>query len=115
MKNRKKTCQLIQPQAAQVIGGISNPLLSIIAFLPKITEFKTGAVWAVGNQAYPGYCIHNSFLPELLIPILFIFILVENYGSLKSEVCDTTDGSEADRIIIINKPQTQQFCSNKIR
>jgi len=107
--------QLIQPQAAQVIGGISNPLLSIIAFLPKITEFKTGAAWAVGNQAYPGYCIHNSFFPEFLIPILFIFILVENYGSLKSEVCDTTDGSEADRIIIINKPQTQQFCSNKIR
>ncbi|XP_020607976.1 phospholipid-transporting ATPase IB-like isoform X2 [Orbicella faveolata] len=38
----------------------------------------------------------------------------ENYGSLKSEVSDTTDGSEADRIIIINKPQTQQFCNNKI-
>ena len=36
----------------------------------------------------------------------------ENYGSLKS---DSTDGSEADRIIIINKPQTHQFCSNKIR
>jgi len=50
MKNRKKTCQLIQPQAAQVIGGISNPLLTIIAFLPKITEFKTGAAWAVGNH-----------------------------------------------------------------
>lgn len=38
----------------------------------------------------------------------------ENYGSLKSEVSDSTDGSEADRIIIINKPQTQQFCNNKI-
>ena len=36
----------------------------------------------------------------------------ENYGSLKS---DSADGSEADRIIIINKPQTHQFCSNKIR
>ena len=36
----------------------------------------------------------------------------ENYGSLKS---DSTDGSEAERIIIINKPQTHQFCSNKIR
>lgn len=47
--------------------------------------------------------------------ILFMFFVVENYGSLKSEVSDTTDGSEADRIIIINKPQTQQFCNNKIR
>ena len=45
----------------------------------------------------------------------FFFFVVENYGSLKSEVSDSTDGSEADRIIIINKPQTQQFCNNKIR
>ena len=44
-----------------------------------------------------------------------MFFVVENYGSLKSEVSDSTDGSEADRIIIINKPQTQQFCNNKIR
>jgi len=44
-----------------------------------------------------------------------MFFVVENYGSLKSEVADSTDGSEADRIIIINKPQTQQFCNNKIR
>ncbi|KAJ7357638.1 Phospholipid-transporting ATPase IA [Desmophyllum pertusum] len=36
----------------------------------------------------------------------------DNYGSLKSDVLD---GAEADRIIIINKPQTQQFCNNKIR
>ena len=41
-----------------------------------------------------------------------MFSFAENYGSLKS---DSADGSEADRIIIINKPQTHQFCSNKIR
>lgn len=35
----------------------------------------------------------------------------DNYGSLKNDV---TDGSEAERVIIINKPQTQQFCNNKI-
>lgn len=36
----------------------------------------------------------------------------DNYGALKS---DSTDGScEADRVIIINKPQSQQFCNNKI-
>lgn len=45
--------------------------------------------------------------------IIVVVIFVDNYGSLKS---DSTDGSgEADRIIIINKPQTQQFCNNKIR
>ena len=52
----------------------------------------------------------------MLISIYFskyLFLFVDNYGSLKS---DSTDGSgEADRIIIINKPQTQQFCNNKIR
>ena len=74
VKKTEKTCQLIQPQAAQVIGGISNPLLSLIAFLPKITEFKTGAAWAVGNQAYPGYCIHNSFLPEFFDLYTFYFL-----------------------------------------
>ncbi|XP_074619710.1 phospholipid-transporting ATPase IA-like isoform X2 [Acropora palmata] len=36
----------------------------------------------------------------------------DNYGALKS---DSTDGScEAGRVIIINKPQSQQFCNNKI-
>ncbi|KXJ22396.1 phospholipid-transporting ATPase IA [Exaiptasia diaphana] len=35
----------------------------------------------------------------------------DNYGSLQD---DTTDGHDAERIIIINKPQIRQYCNNKI-
>lgn len=47
-----------------------------------------------------------------MIIFTFLSIFTDNYGSLKNDV---TDGSEAERVIIINKPQTQQFCNNKIR
>ena len=50
---------------------------------------------------------------KLIFEIFLVFLLTDNYGALKS---DSTDGScEADRVIIINKPQSQQFCNNKIR
>lgn len=48
-----------------------------------------------------------------LVSCIFFSFFPDNYGSLKE---DGVDGhQEAERVIIINKPQTHQYCNNKIR
>ena len=80
-------------------------MLSMFCFSIKVAKAQTSNN---GKIPVPADLINSS--DNTVIPVCLLF--VENYGSLKS---DSTDGSEADRIIIINKPQTQQFCNNKIR